>query len=192
MKLKLHKVINRTVANGPGKRVGVWFQGCTLGCKGCFNQQTHPIHGGMQITTDEFIEQFLAPQIGNPEVEGVTFSGGEPLQQWSALKEILTWVSKNAPAWSVIVFTGYTLDELSLFPWQAELRSTVDVIIAGRYQQENRQATKLIGSSNKEMLFCTERYSQGDFQNIPTAEVRIAIDGSITMTGIRPVEGMPA
>lgn len=32
-------------ANGPGIGISVWFQGCSLRCKGCHNQQLWPFEG---------------------------------------------------------------------------------------------------------------------------------------------------
>ena len=41
MTLRLHGFLPRSRANGPGWRSVVWVQGCSLGCPGCFNPQTH-------------------------------------------------------------------------------------------------------------------------------------------------------
>src|SRR3972149_712339 len=39
--LRLHALLPRSRANGPGMRAVIWFQGCTRGCPGCFNPETH-------------------------------------------------------------------------------------------------------------------------------------------------------
>jgi anaerobic ribonucleoside-triphosphate reductase activating protein len=41
----LHALIPASRANGPGQRAVVFFQGCTVGCAGCWNPRTHPFHG---------------------------------------------------------------------------------------------------------------------------------------------------
>lgn len=182
--LRIHQVVNKTRANGPGTRVAIWVQGCTLGCPGCFNPGTHP-KAGMEQTVGQVI-QFLKPLTEDPSIEGITISGGEPLQQWDALSEILFWV-KNATNWSVVVFTGFEPGaELVKHKGIDQIESLVDVLIAGRYRQDQRLADRLIGSYNKRMLFYSGRYTPEDFENIPTAELRIK-DGKMISTGINPV-----
>jgi hypothetical protein len=41
----LHALIPASRANGPGLRTVVFFQGCKVGCVGCWNPRTHPFHG---------------------------------------------------------------------------------------------------------------------------------------------------
>ena len=48
--IRVHAVEPRSRANGPGARFVVWFQGCTLGCAGCFNPTTHDATGGREYT----------------------------------------------------------------------------------------------------------------------------------------------
>ena len=78
----LHGTLPRSRANGPGPRSVVWFQGCTLGCPGCFNPGTHRREGGYSVPVEELAGQLSA---GEPAITGVTVSGGEPFQQPRAL-----------------------------------------------------------------------------------------------------------
>ena len=41
MLIQVAGLIDDSRVNGPGRRVVVWVQGCTLGCLGCFNPGTH-------------------------------------------------------------------------------------------------------------------------------------------------------
>ena len=43
---RIHAFEPRSRANGPGARFVVWFQGCTLGCPGCFNPHLWAARGG--------------------------------------------------------------------------------------------------------------------------------------------------
>ena len=38
----IHSMLPRSAVNGPGERAVVWFQGCDLHCRGCFNPASHP------------------------------------------------------------------------------------------------------------------------------------------------------
>ena len=75
----LHALIPASLANGPGLRAVVFFQGCTLACPGCFNPGTHPF-AGTEISVLALAERVVRAY-REYKLEGVTFSGGEPMQQ---------------------------------------------------------------------------------------------------------------
>lgn len=119
-------------------------------------------------------------------IEGITISGGEPLQQIAPLTELLRFL-RHSTRLSSIVFTGFEVEEINQMPGHEALFSLVDVVVAGRYKMEKRLAAGLRGSSNKQLLFLSNRYSAADFENLPEAEVIIGPDGEITLSGIDPV-----
>lgn len=185
--LRIHAFVASSFCNGPGRRCVVWVQGCSLGCAGCFNPSTHTVAGGQVVTAETLFQWVLRAQIDNPEIEGITVSGGEPLQQRKSITDLLRSVREHTNL-SVILFTGYDASELALLPDIDQLRSQVDVIIAGRYEQEKRLGRSLIGSANKEMLFFSDRYCETDFWNLPESEVMISADGQVIVSGIDPVQ----
>jgi anaerobic ribonucleoside-triphosphate reductase activating protein len=181
--LRIHQFLPASYANGPGRRAVLWVQGCSLGCHGCFNPETHALARGEARGVDEMMAD-IKSQAG--AIEGITVSGGEPLQQLPALLALLERVREETPL-STILFTGYTFDEvLSLAPESVRLLACVDVLIAGRYNHSKRLASGLIGSANKTIHFLTDRYGAGDLQSVPEAEVVITPDGHLLMTGIDP------
>jgi anaerobic ribonucleoside-triphosphate reductase activating protein len=181
--LRLHSFIPASRANGPGLRAVVWVQGCTLGCPGCFNPETHPAQGGEEIRVDS-----LAEKICNLEsqVEGVTISGGEPLQQAKAAAVLCQQVRLKSRL-SIVVFTGFDWDEVQRIPHAQTLLKHTDVLIAGRYNQTQRLGRDLRGSDNKRLFFLTARYTEADFKAIPEAEVILTPNGEILVSGIDPV-----
>lgn len=180
--LRIHALLEHSRANGPGLRAVLWTQGCSLGCPGCFNPDTHPAQGGEWVSLEDLSERIQAI----PGIEGVTISGGEPLQQIAPLTELLRGLRRTTSL-SVIVFTGFEPDELQRLSGSADLLVQVDVLIAGRYHQEQRLAHGLRGSTNKQMLFLSTRYSPADFVSLPEAEVIIGPDGLVTFSGIDPL-----
>jgi len=64
----------------------------------------------------------------------------------------------------------------------------VDVLLAGRYIHHLRTANSLIGSSNKTIHFLTKHYTLQDLDKVPPAEIVIAPDGSVRLTGINPLQ----
>jgi pyruvate-formate lyase-activating enzyme len=55
MLLNLHALWPRSRANGPGVRMVLWLQGCTLGCPGCFNPATHAPESRWQVPVAEML-----------------------------------------------------------------------------------------------------------------------------------------
>ena len=62
---------------GPGRRVGVWLQGCSIRCAGCISPDTWDSH--VNLTSTEQLARALA--VWSPEADGLTVSGGEPFDQ---------------------------------------------------------------------------------------------------------------
>ena len=182
MNVRVHAIEPRSRANGPGARFVVWLQGCTLGCPGCFNPTTHDPSGGRTTTVDEIAAQLAATQ----EIEGVSLSGGEPLQQAEAAAALLD--AARALGLSTLAFSGYTLDEICALPHGQAVLDRLDVLVDGRYVAGERLATGLRGSANQRIQLLTPRYQLADVEATPVAEIRIAPDGNVVLTGVNPLK----
>ncbi|MBI3951494.1 MAG: radical SAM protein [Acidobacteria bacterium] len=181
--LRIHHFLPLSRANGPGARAVVWVQGCSLGCPGCFSPETHPLEGGELVSVDDLFHRTLA--LGDA-IEGITISGGEPLQQRRALLGFLRRVRLETSL-SILLFTGYSWEEVQWMPDAEALLSCVDVLIQGRYDQTQRLARDLRGSANKAVRLLSGRYTMSDMQSVPPAEVFITAEGEVVMSGIDPV-----
>ena len=181
--LRVHHIEPASRSNGPGWRSVIWLQGCTLNCPGCFNPETHPNTAGEIISVPFLSQKFLTYQ---SKVEGITISGGEPLQQLPALIAFLTEIRKKSRL-SVLLFSGYDWQEIQSMPKSGILVSLVDVFIAGRYISSQRLARGLMGSGNKTAHFLTNRYSKSDLAAVPEAEVILNQNGEIVFSGINPI-----
>jgi anaerobic ribonucleoside-triphosphate reductase activating protein len=181
--LRVHQFLSYSRANGPGVRAVLWVQGCALGCPGCFNPATHPFTGGEVFTVAALFQRLIA--LGDT-IEGLTVSGGGPLQQRRALLALLQRV-RWGTGLSVLVFTGFTWDEVQRMPEADTLLGGIDVLIAGRYNQVQRLARDLRGSANKTVHLLSNRYTMDDLQAVPPAEVIITARGEVLVSGIDPV-----
>lgn len=181
--IRLHHFLPKSWANGPGPRAVLWTQGCTLGCLGCFNPETHD-NQGAPIPVQDLVEKILEQ---GKEIEGITISGGEPLQQRQAVLVLLEQI-KSETDLTVLLFTGYRWEEVQDFPESNQLLANLDVLIAGRYIEGQRVASGLLGSANKTIHLLSNRYTREDLDAVPPAELIIGPDGTIEATGIDPLK----
>ena len=71
------KITPYDIANGPGVRVVVWVSGCEHHCNKCHNPETWNRSAGAPFTGDDL--EHLVELVNSPHVQGITFSGGDPL-----------------------------------------------------------------------------------------------------------------
>ncbi|MGL5245753.1 MAG: 4Fe-4S cluster-binding domain-containing protein, partial [Sarcina sp.] len=75
--IRLAGIAYESLVNGPGMRRVFFSQGCKHNCEGCFNKDTHDFDLGEEMDMDKLIKDIKE----NPMLKGVTFSGGDPLEQ---------------------------------------------------------------------------------------------------------------
>ncbi len=177
---RIHAIDPRSRANGPGVRFVVWLQGCTLGCAGCFNPLTHAAEGP-ETPIAEIVAQLAAAK-----VEGLSLSGGEPMQQPAAALALLRAARELGR--STLMFSGYTIDEIRAIPEGSDVLAHLDVLVDGRYVAGQRLATGLRGSANQRIQLLTDRYSLAEVEATPVAEIVIGPSGEIALTGVNPLK----
>lgn len=175
---RVHATEARSRANGPGTRFVVWLQGCSLGCPGCFNPTTHDATGGEPVEVDTLVARIR-------DVDGLTLSGGEPLEQPEAALALLR--GARARGLSTLIFSGFTIDEIRARRLGAEVLAELDVLIDGRYVSTDRLATGLRGSANQRIHLMTSRHTLAEVEATPVAEVRIDRKGAVVLTGVAPL-----
>lgn len=93
---KIHSIETMGLVDGPGVRLIVFFQGCSLRCSFCHNPDTWALNEGNTISSEELIKNILRYKTYfKASGGGVTFSGGEPLLQPDFLIEILRLCKEN-------------------------------------------------------------------------------------------------
>ena len=186
MIVRIHSWIPASRANGPGTRAVVWFQGCSLGCPGCFNPETHDPSLGTEIDTAALAADLLRAMEGRDRTraKGVSFSGGEPMQQPEALLDLIERL--DAEDVGLLLFSGYTLAEIERQPFGPAILARLDVLIAGRYRARRHLGAGLLGSTNQTVHLLSGRHTHAEISAVPPAEIIIGPDGTITVTGISP------
>ncbi len=179
--IRINSYIPITDVEGVGARFAIWVQGCSIHCKGCANSHMWDKEGGTLYNTDDFINLIKSYK---DRVEGVTFLGGEPLEQIQAVTEISKAVQSFGL--SVIVFTGYEYKDLEHRADFQELIKYVDILIDGRYEQDKTDYSRAwVGSSNQNYYFLTDRYNKSVITECKNKiEVRINPNNSVVLTGM--------
>ena len=152
-KIRIAGVIRESFVDGPGIRFTVFCQGCPHHCPGCHNPATHDFNGGYDCD----IEKILEAVGQNPMLDGVTFSGGEPLCQPEAFLQLARELRSRFPQQNLVIFTGYTWEELQPMcrsnPALKELLQLTDYLIDGRYMEAKRDLTlQFRGSQNQRII----------------------------------------
>ena len=93
---RIHSMETMGLVDGPGIRVVVFLQGCSLRCKYCHNPDTWEYGAGEEYTPEQLVNKLkrYKPYF-NTSNGGVTFSGGEPLRQPKFLLEALKLCKKE-------------------------------------------------------------------------------------------------
>ena len=182
--IEISRLLHPVRVLGAGDRAGVWVQGCTIGCAGCLARDTWPRRPELAMPVGDILNWLDG--LPGP-LDGVTISGGEPLQQPGPIAELLAGIR----AWrgdrpiDVLLFTGYA--------WSRACRSTAvlagcDAVVAGPYvERRNVGDTPLRGSDNQRIVPLTElgRLRYGTAAALtPRALQATLIDGRLFMAGI--------
>ena len=179
--VRLAQVVRSTEAEGPGKRYAVWFQGCPLRCPGCCNPEFLPFDGGESRSIADLTADMTRArdEVG---VEGITLLGGEPFAHAAGAAALAE--AARGLGLSVMVFSGYTLDQLRHHPDAAELLARTDILVDGPYLRDQPDTERRwIGSCNQGVHFLTDRYRFDDqWRKRNTLEIRVR-DGEVTVNG---------
>lgn len=175
--LYVHHIVESSKVNGPGIRCVVWTQGCSLGCKGCFNPETHSSERGGKY----FEASSLGAKLGKLPVDGLTVSGGEPMEQPIAVLDLIKAFRAVNPG-TVLLFTGCSLQQILAGNTTRKLLLSVDAALVGPYNA-SEESNKRIWN-NKRLVLITNRISPTELT--PEVQIEMSFDierDSINLTG---------
>lgn len=158
MKVRIAGVKKHSSVNGPGVRYTMFFQGCVHHCLGCQNPETWDPGGGTEMDTEELIEDIRRTKY----LDGITFSGGDPLLQPKAMAEVARAAKEiGLDVWA---YTGWTWEQLMDREAGAnavKALEEIDVLVDGPFQQDQfSEDTIWRGSSNQRLIDVQENLTQ--------------------------------
>lgn len=147
--MRYHNITKDDMLNGDGLRVVLWVAGCSHCCKGCQNPMTWDPDGGLLF--DEEAKQEIFEQLDKTYINGITFSGGDPLHMANRkdVEALMKEIKEKYPTKTIWMYTGYTWNEIK----NEAMMQYVDVLVDGEYVEELRDVTLLWkGSSNQKVI----------------------------------------
>lgn len=158
--MRYNKIRKMDIADGPGVRVSIFFQGCAFHCKNCFNPDTWDFNGGLEFG-DEQIEEII--ELAKPDyITGLSILGGEPMhpkniEATTRLAKRFKEVYPNKTIWS---WSGFLFDE---YIKDKEVVNYIDVIVDGQFVDELRNPQlKWRGSSNQRVIDVKKSLKKGE------------------------------
>ena len=197
----IHGFVAHSQVNGPGVRAVVYCQGCNLGCASCWNPATHAFTGPSREVED--VADQIAAAHRTHEIDGVTFSGGEPMQQASDLLGLIRLLKRAQPELSVGMYSGYTERELDCGRfwtrygiaqearrriWE-DIKYHLDFAVLGRFVAARPSKLPMRTSANQALRLFNGRYREEHFKPLEF-EVHIEAQGLVQISGF-PLAGLP-
>lgn len=145
-----HKIYTCDLSNGEGVRVSLFLSGCSHGCKGCYNTSTWNPKSGEPLT-DEIIERILHECANHT---GLSLTGGDPLyiRNRSTVLDVCRRFKSRYPEKDIWLWTGYRVEDIESDPIVADIFRIVDVVIDGKYEEDNPTQKPWRGSDNQRLI----------------------------------------
>lgn len=156
--MNYHNITVDDMLNGDGLRTVLWVSGCDHRCRGCQNPQTWPETSG--IPFDEAAREELFEALSRDYMNGITFSGGDPLfcPNRETIGELIDEIREKLPEKTIWLYTGSLFEEIKSIP----MIRKVDVIVDGPYIESLRD-TQLHwkGSKNQRVIDVKRTLNEG-------------------------------
>lgn len=143
------------VANGIGWRVSLFVSGCTLHCKGCFNQKAWDFNFGNKYTKET--EDKIIELLKRPFIKGLSLLGGNPTEPENEpdLIALCERVTKELPDKDIWMWTGHDYSELKKNG--DKLITYCDVIIDGKFDIDLKDTSVPFRGSRNQHLILRDR-----------------------------------
>ena len=155
--------------NGPGVRYVLFFQGCPHNCPGCQNPETHDPAGGTERIVANVVQDILQTKY----LDGLTFSGGDPLLQPEAVIEIAQAVKKTGL--NIWLYTGWTFEQIqkgAAGEKAKEALTLLDVLVDGPFVEKLKTGHAIWrGSDNQRLIDVQQSLKENRVVELPESKV---------------------
>ena len=144
----IHSIETMGLVDGPGIRIVIFMQGCSLRCSFCHNPDTWRSQSNLKISSKDVVDEVRKYRSYIELGGGVTFSGGEPLFQSEFLLEMLK-LCKKAGIHTCIDTSGTGYDSKYL----DEILKYTDLVILDIKAIDDTNYKKITGRSMDEFEY---------------------------------------
>lgn len=147
--MKYRKIRKMDIADGPGVRVSIFFQGCDFHCKNCFNPETWSWDCGEEFN-DEVIDKIL-DLAKFDYITGLSILGGEPMHPNNIMGtlKLAKAFKTRYPQKTIWAWSGYKYEDIL----KPEVLKYLDVLVDGQYIDSKRDPRlKWCGSTNQRVI----------------------------------------
>lgn len=210
MQLVVNRLHFPVTTLGPGRRIGIWLQGCSIGCPGCVARDTWDRSAGTSVTVEELLRRSL--RLADSGTTGITISGGEPFEQPDGLIQFLQKIRRSEPGQhlDILCYSGYAYRTLQA-RWPSVLE-LLDAVIPGPFIEDLPRGKVWRGSRNQPLIPLTplgvERFTpflDMEYQGKGMLQVQVErdrifligipdrhdvgrLEGSLRLQGVVPVD----
>lgn len=154
--IQINKAHYPVTVLGPGKRLGLWLQGCSIRCRGCVSQDTWEPDPSRAMAVDDLLA--WCRKSAGTALDGVTISGGEPFDQPAALRALLKglrqWRKHSGLSFDLLCYSGYPLATLE--QRYGDLLALLDALIPEPYADGLPLGKLWRGSANQGLVPLSE------------------------------------
>lgn len=157
--MNYHNITHDDMLNGNGLRVVLWVAGCSHHCPGCQNPVTWNPNDGILFDGNAWKE--IENQLEKDYIEGITFSGGDPLFKGNRadITTLCKIIKDGYPNKTIWLYTGDLYEDIKDLP----IMDFIDVLVDGSYIEKLKDTKlKWKGSSNQRVIDVKETQKTGN------------------------------
>lgn len=142
------------VENGTGCRVTIWAAGCQHYCEGCHNKHAWSYNQGKKLLD---VKENIFTAVDKPYIQGITFSGGDPLfQSINALCDLRDFIKEfkeKFPDKDIWIYSGFTFEEIISAVSKKMIIEHCDVLVDGKFDLSLKDSDlPFRGSKNQRVI----------------------------------------
>ena len=156
--MRFHNITKDDMLNGDGLRVVLWVAGCSHHCRECQNPITWDPNGGIPFEEENLQEIFH--ELDQDYVDGITFSGGDPLHEANRddVEALAKLIREKYPQKTIWLYTGYVWEEIHDWP----IMEYIDVLVDGRFELAQKDVNlQWKGSANQRVIDVQDTLKMG-------------------------------
>lgn len=170
-------------SDGPGNSLAVWVRGCPFRCRGCSQadlQQPSEVMAPNEAWDMHAWNIKIQRALNHKDaIDGISLMGGEPMAHARALAPILENIRDRYPDLYILVFSGYTYEQLLSFKdeYVNRVLACIDTLIDGQFIPSKFDPNRIAGSTNQRIIHLTNKLEGQSFERVGFAEYSVASSG---------------